>query len=95
MRLAVSCAVALETSRGWKISKEKATHKIDVVVALAMACHATVQGQAAPPVIISQQLLARLQTLPPRRAERRYAMPFQPPADRIGYGAYHLRHLKN
>ena len=42
MRLAVSRAVALETSRGWKISKDKQTHKIDVVVALAMACHAAV-----------------------------------------------------
>jgi Phage Terminase len=38
MRLAVQRAVAKETSRGWKISKESASHKIDVVVALAMAC---------------------------------------------------------
>jgi phage terminase large subunit-like protein len=37
LRLAVSRAVALETSRGWRITKEKASHKIDVVVALAMA----------------------------------------------------------
>jgi phage terminase large subunit-like protein len=29
MRLAVSRAVALETSRGWRIAKEKASHKID------------------------------------------------------------------
>jgi phage terminase large subunit-like protein len=42
MRLAISRAVAIETSRGWRISKEKASHKIDVVVALAMACHAAV-----------------------------------------------------
>jgi phage terminase large subunit-like protein len=42
MRLAISRAVAVETSRGWRISKEKASHKIDVVVALAMACHAAV-----------------------------------------------------
>jgi hypothetical protein len=42
MRLAVSRAVAVETSRGWRISKEKQSHKIDVVVALAMACHAAV-----------------------------------------------------
>jgi phage terminase large subunit-like protein len=45
MRLAVSRAVALETSRGWRISKEKQAHKIDVVVALAMAAHAAVKGQ--------------------------------------------------
>jgi len=37
VRLAISRCVALETSRGWRIAKEKASHKIDVVVALAMA----------------------------------------------------------
>ena len=44
MRLAISRAIAVETSRGWKIDKAKQSHKIDVVVALAMACHAAVQG---------------------------------------------------
>jgi phage terminase large subunit-like protein len=39
MRVAISKAVAIEGSRGWKISKEKASDKIDVVVALGMACH--------------------------------------------------------
>jgi hypothetical protein len=34
--------VAKETPRGWKISKEKQSHKIDAVVALAMACYAAV-----------------------------------------------------
>jgi phage terminase large subunit-like protein len=48
MRLAASRAVAVETARGWRISKEKQSHKIDVVVALAMACHAAVQGSALP-----------------------------------------------
>jgi phage terminase large subunit-like protein len=45
MRLAVSRAVAKESVRGWRIAKERQSHKIDVVVALAMACHAAVQGQ--------------------------------------------------
>jgi phage terminase large subunit-like protein len=45
MRLAISRAVALETSRGWRITKEKQSHKIDVVIALAMAAHAAVKGQ--------------------------------------------------
>jgi phage terminase large subunit-like protein len=46
LRLAISRAVALETSRGWKIAKEKQSHKIDVVVALAQAClGAASQGQ--------------------------------------------------
>jgi hypothetical protein len=39
MRLAISRAIAVETSRGWRITKEKAAHKIDVVVALAQACY--------------------------------------------------------
>jgi phage terminase large subunit-like protein len=47
VRLAVSRCVAVETARGWRIAKEKASHKIDVVVALAMAALGAVhQGQA-------------------------------------------------
>jgi phage terminase large subunit-like protein len=45
MRLAISRAVAVETSRGWRIAKEKQSHKIDVVVALAMSALAAVRGQ--------------------------------------------------
>jgi phage terminase large subunit-like protein len=37
IRLAIHRAVALETSRGWRIAKDKQSHKIDVVVALAQA----------------------------------------------------------
>lgn len=45
---AIRHAVAKETPRGWKIGKEKASHKIDVVVALAQAALATVRhGQSA------------------------------------------------
>jgi hypothetical protein len=43
MRLSISQAIAVETPRGWRIAKEKAKHKIDVVVALGMACHAAVK----------------------------------------------------
>jgi phage terminase large subunit-like protein len=43
LRLAVSRAVALETTRGWRIAKEKQSHKIDVVVALAQAALGAVQ----------------------------------------------------
>jgi phage terminase large subunit-like protein len=50
VRLAVSRCVALETTRGWRIAKEKASHKIDVVVALAQAALAAVQGAGATPV---------------------------------------------
>jgi hypothetical protein len=46
MRLAVSRAIAVETPRGWRLAKEKTSHKIDVVVALAMAAlQAVEQGQ--------------------------------------------------
>ena len=45
MRLAISRAVAVETPRGWRISKQTASHKIDLVVALAMAAYAAVQSQ--------------------------------------------------
>jgi phage terminase large subunit-like protein len=47
LRLALSRAVAKETSRGWHITKEKASHKIDVVVALAMAALVSVQKQSS------------------------------------------------
>ena len=46
IRLAISHAIALETPRGWRIAKEKQAHKIDVVVALAMAAYAAVKGQS-------------------------------------------------
>jgi phage terminase large subunit-like protein len=45
MRLAASRAIAIETSRGWKIAKEKTSHRIDTIVALGMACHAAVKAQ--------------------------------------------------
>jgi phage terminase large subunit-like protein len=45
LRLAISRAVAIETPRGWRIGKDKQAHKIDIVIALAMAAHAAVQGQ--------------------------------------------------
>ena len=51
IRLAVSRAVALETSRGWRIAKEKVSHKIDVVVALAMAALGAVASSGAGELI--------------------------------------------
>lgn len=44
MTLAINRAVAVETSRGWRITKEKTAHKIDVVVALAMAALGATKG---------------------------------------------------
>jgi phage terminase large subunit-like protein len=48
IRLAMSRAVALETTRGWRIAKEKQSHKIDVVVALAQAALGAVQQGQVP-----------------------------------------------
>jgi phage terminase large subunit-like protein len=48
MRLSVSRAVIVESSRGWRLDKLKQAHKIDVVVALSMAALAAVRGQSEP-----------------------------------------------
>ena len=42
IRLAIQRAIAVETTRGWRITKEKVAHKIDVVVALGMAAYGAV-----------------------------------------------------
>ena len=46
IRLAISRAIAVETPRGWRI-KDKQSHKIDVVVALAMASLAAIKLQGS------------------------------------------------
>jgi phage terminase large subunit-like protein len=51
MRLSVQRAVAIETPRGWRIAKEKVSHKIDVVVALGMAALGAVQGIGDAPAL--------------------------------------------
>ncbi len=55
MRKSVLQTVASESARGWKLAKEKQSHKIDVVVALAMAALAAVQqkGVYGPPRVVS------------------------------------------
>jgi phage terminase large subunit-like protein len=50
MRLAISRAVAIESSRGWSIAKEKQAHRIDVVVALGMAALCCIKAQSADDV---------------------------------------------
>jgi hypothetical protein len=52
IRLAVSRTISKETPRGYMLTKEKASHKIDVVIALAMAAQACVsEGQHAPAIV--------------------------------------------
>jgi phage terminase large subunit-like protein len=45
MRLAVSRAIMIESSRGFRLAKDKQQHKIDVIVALSMAALGAVKGQ--------------------------------------------------
>jgi hypothetical protein len=72
MRLAISRAVAIETPRGWRIAKEKQSHKIDVIVALAMAAHACVEGQSSAPMRIPPEVLIKLQQMGPYNSRRSY-----------------------
>jgi hypothetical protein len=58
VRLAISRTIAIETPRGWRLAKEKSSHKIDVVVALAMACHAAMQGSRVEELPIVQPFVA-------------------------------------
>jgi len=48
IKLALQRSVAKEGSRGWKITKSVASHRIDVVVALAQAALAAVQAGEEP-----------------------------------------------
>jgi phage terminase large subunit-like protein len=68
MRLAAQRAVAVETPRGWKISKASQSHKIDVVVALAQAALGAVeQASRARPLILRPDQLATLRSMAPRQ----------------------------
>ena len=53
IRLAISRAVAVESARGWRIDKAKQSHKVDVVISMAMAALAAVQKGEAPRVWIN------------------------------------------
>src|SRR5262249_50014452 len=45
IRLAISRTIAIETPRGIRLAKDKSSHKIDVIIATAMAAQAAVTGQ--------------------------------------------------
>jgi phage terminase large subunit-like protein len=47
IRTSIQRAVAVETTRGWRIAKDKASHKIDIVVALAQAALGAVRKGGA------------------------------------------------
>jgi phage terminase large subunit-like protein len=60
MRLAIQRSVAVETPRGWRIAKEKQSHKIDVIIALGMsALGAVASASRKAPIHISDELLQK------------------------------------
>ena len=64
MRKAISQAVAKETPRGWRITKQTSAHKIDLVAALSFACYACIQGQSTPSFSLEQMLANEREPLP-------------------------------
>jgi hypothetical protein len=87
LRLAISRSVALQTTRGWRIAKEKASHKIDVVVALAQAALGAVQqGQVAGLSADDRAFMQRCQqALHAQEMRRRSCGAFDPAAPVIDY----------
>jgi phage terminase large subunit-like protein len=58
IRLAMQRTVGIETTRGWRIAKDKTSHKIDVVVALGMAAYSAVRrGEREQPALIGLPIL--------------------------------------
>jgi hypothetical protein len=53
--------VAIENPRGWRIAKEKASKKIDAIVALAMACCAAMVHRGRRPRFDRERLRSMLQ----------------------------------
>ena len=53
IRQAVQRSIAIESTRGWRIAKDKVSHPIDVVVALAMAAHGAVLASMGPDALAS------------------------------------------
>ncbi len=53
IRQAVQRSVAVEMKRGWRLAKARASHPIDVVVALAMASYGAVQASMGPAALAS------------------------------------------
>jgi len=45
LRIQVARTVAVESSRGWRITKDKSNHKIDAIIALAMATYAAIESE--------------------------------------------------
>jgi hypothetical protein len=57
----VQNAVAVETTRGFRLAKEKTTRKIDAAVALSMAHHGTISGGTRPLFAAAAPLVVRVE----------------------------------
>lgn len=74
--------VAIESSRGWRIAKEKTSRKIDAIIALSMACVAAVEkkqpmGAVAPPLGLGTRVSSQF---PSESGPRGEAAIFKPDA---------------
>jgi hypothetical protein len=77
LRLAATRAIAIETSRGWRLDKLKAAHKIDAIVALSMAAWAAVDQQSKPvPMRVSAEAFAAIKAWPGRGGSTPGAAPY-------------------
>lgn len=64
LRKAVSQTIAKETPRGWRISKQTSSHKIDLVAALSFACYACLEAQKGPSFSLEEMLANEREPLP-------------------------------
>jgi phage terminase large subunit-like protein len=81
IRLAISRAVAVESTRGWRIAKDKQSHKIDIVVALAMAALGAVRKGGAQIWIngkTAEQMQEHLARVRQNRSVPRYPLRARP-----------------
>jgi Phage Terminase len=80
LRLAVQRCIAIESSRGWRIAKEKVSDKIDIIIALAQAALGAVESVtgAPPPIEISEEFMRLARQAPARSYAERYRPPRQP-----------------
>jgi len=70
LRTAAGQAVAIESPRGWRISKEKSIHKIDVLIGLAHAAFACVGSPEEPFFAAPRLAQGRVHALPLIRTVR-------------------------
>jgi phage terminase large subunit-like protein len=76
IRTAISRTVAIEGPRGWRIGKQTQSHKVDVVIALAMACFAAVRAQGESNFDLSYRWVNGDEPTDPKEAAKKEAEEF-------------------